>query len=230
MTDRELMQQALEALSSMLTHMGMDEDDWNKPTFNQCRKAEAALRERLARQKQEPVAWMEAWYGSGPERGWWIVAGRDHIAYLGDQIESDEVSKIVAAHNITQQPVQKPVAWLCRDYYNTLKLVQIEPPPPLAFPVYTAPQPAQQPVAWICDRADGVRSLWWSKQQALQLNEGHNFTPLYTAPQPAQQPLTEEQIDEMWRQATIKPALTSEFVRAFARAIEAALGITGEKK
>ena len=52
MTDRELMQQALEALSAMLTHMGMDEDDWNKPTFNQCRKAEAALRERLAQPVQ----------------------------------------------------------------------------------------------------------------------------------------------------------------------------------
>lgn len=55
MTDRELMQKALEALSAMLTHMGMDEDDWNKPTFNQCRKAEAALRERLAQPEQEPL-------------------------------------------------------------------------------------------------------------------------------------------------------------------------------
>lgn len=56
MTDRELMQQALEALSAMLTHMGMDEDEWNRPTFNQCRKAEAALRERLAQPEQKPVA------------------------------------------------------------------------------------------------------------------------------------------------------------------------------
>lgn len=28
-----------EALSAMLTHMGMDEDEWNKPTFNQARAA-----------------------------------------------------------------------------------------------------------------------------------------------------------------------------------------------
>lgn len=27
------------ALSAMLTHMGMDEDEWNKPTFDQARKA-----------------------------------------------------------------------------------------------------------------------------------------------------------------------------------------------
>ena len=36
----------LAALNAMLTHMGMDEDEWNKPTFNQARaaiaKAEAA--------------------------------------------------------------------------------------------------------------------------------------------------------------------------------------------
>ena len=29
----------LEALNAMLTHMGMDEDDWNKVTFNQARAA-----------------------------------------------------------------------------------------------------------------------------------------------------------------------------------------------
>lgn len=70
MTDRELMQKALEALSAMLTHMGMDEDDWNKPTFNQCRKAEAALRERLAQPEQEPVAWMDSSWADPDTRGW----------------------------------------------------------------------------------------------------------------------------------------------------------------
>ena len=29
----------LKALSAMLTHMGMDEDEWNKPTFDQARAA-----------------------------------------------------------------------------------------------------------------------------------------------------------------------------------------------
>jgi regulator of replication initiation timing len=28
-----------EALGAMLTHMGMDEDEWNKPTFDQARAA-----------------------------------------------------------------------------------------------------------------------------------------------------------------------------------------------
>ena len=31
----------LAALNAMLTHMGMDEDEWNKPTFNQARVAVA---------------------------------------------------------------------------------------------------------------------------------------------------------------------------------------------
>lgn len=39
---------AEEALNAMLTHMGMDEDEWTKPTFNQAREALAAIRETLA--------------------------------------------------------------------------------------------------------------------------------------------------------------------------------------
>ena len=31
--------QLLKALNAMLTHMGMDEDEWNKPTFDQARAA-----------------------------------------------------------------------------------------------------------------------------------------------------------------------------------------------
>ena len=51
----------------------------------------------------------------------------------------------------------------------------------------------------------------------------------YVKEQPKREPLSDEQIDEMWREATLKPALTSEFVHAFARAIERAHGIGGEK-
>ena len=32
-----LNQELLAALNAMLTHMGMDEDEWNKPTFDQAR-------------------------------------------------------------------------------------------------------------------------------------------------------------------------------------------------
>lgn len=53
---------------------------------------------------------------------------------------------------------------------------------------------------------------------------------LRDAPTQASQLLTDEQIDQMWREATIKPALTSEFVRTFARAVEAAHGIGAAQK
>ena len=54
----EAMKQALEAMNAMLTHMGMDEDEWNKVTFNQMRKAITSIRQAIADlEKQEPVAW-----------------------------------------------------------------------------------------------------------------------------------------------------------------------------
>ena len=57
--------------------------------------------------EQEPVAWIERWYGSGPERGWWIVCGRDHIAHLGPaEMSGEAASKIVSAHN-TSPPAQR---------------------------------------------------------------------------------------------------------------------------
>lgn len=37
--------QLLKALNAMLTHMGMDEDEWNKPTFDQARAAIKAAEE-----------------------------------------------------------------------------------------------------------------------------------------------------------------------------------------
>jgi len=63
-----------------------------------------------AKQISEPVTWVERWYGSGAEQGWWIVCGRDHIVHLGTDVQGDgdTVRKIVDAHNscITPQPRQ----------------------------------------------------------------------------------------------------------------------------
>ena len=36
---RERVKVLEDALNAMLTHMGMDEDEWNKPTFDQARSA-----------------------------------------------------------------------------------------------------------------------------------------------------------------------------------------------
>jgi hypothetical protein len=75
-------------------------------------KAITALREELAEQpaQQEPAAWIERWYGSRPERGWWIVCGRDHIAHLGpSEFAEEAASKIVTAHNTTPPAQRKPL-------------------------------------------------------------------------------------------------------------------------
>ena len=42
-TLRATLKRAREALGAMLTHMGMDEDEWNKPTFDQARAAISAI-------------------------------------------------------------------------------------------------------------------------------------------------------------------------------------------
>jgi hypothetical protein len=55
---QEALRMALEAMNAMLTHMGMDEDEWNKVTFDQMRQAIKAAEEALAQPEQEPVAWL----------------------------------------------------------------------------------------------------------------------------------------------------------------------------
>lgn len=57
-------------------------------------------------EKYPPEQWRERWYGSGSEKGWWIVCGRNRIAHLGVQVSSDEVSKVVDAHNRYKPTVQ----------------------------------------------------------------------------------------------------------------------------
>ena len=86
-----------------------------------------------------------------------------------------------------------------------------------------APQPQveQEPVAELFVRPQNLNCK--SNQARLATLWG------YVKEQPKREPLSDEQIDEMWREATLKPALTSEFVHAFARAIERAHGIGGEK-
>lgn len=41
-----VVEQLVSALNAMLTHMGMDEDEWNKPTFDQARAAIAAAEQK----------------------------------------------------------------------------------------------------------------------------------------------------------------------------------------
>ncbi len=43
--------------------------------------------------------WIERYHGSHPQKGWTIVGGGEEIVYLGESVSSEQVSKIIAAHN-----------------------------------------------------------------------------------------------------------------------------------
>ena len=86
----EALKLAEEALNAMLTHMGMDEDEWTKPTFNQAREALAAIREALAEPEittpdvcGEVCARAKLCYGCGKA---FDEALADHIADAGKVI------------------------------------------------------------------------------------------------------------------------------------------------
>jgi hypothetical protein len=74
---------AEEALNAMLTHMGMDEDEWTKPTFDQSRKTLAAIRETLAKR---PVDYDQCYVDGFVDGFETQVAEQDHIANAGKMI------------------------------------------------------------------------------------------------------------------------------------------------
>ena len=78
----------------------------------------------------------------------------------------------------------------------------------------------QEPVAWM-DASE--TALSWE-------NYLDGMKPLYTTPPAAQRkPLTEDEVLRLWAGDVSRPVLGKNKVLAFARAIEAAHGITGEK-
>ena len=90
-------------------------------------------------------------------------------------------------------------------------------------------QPAQQqePVAWMYDCGGGGRMY------AEELDGVPGWTPLYTSP-PASKPLTDQAVWNLYKNLWMfhpaeEPRLAGDILK-FARAIEAAHGITGETK
>jgi hypothetical protein len=83
----------------------------------------------------------------------------------------------------------------------------------------------QEPVAW-----QWLTTAHFRKKLPKDAERGA-WNPLYTTPPAAQrQLLTDAEVLHLWAGDTPRPVLGKNKVLAFARAIEAAHGITGEKK
>jgi hypothetical protein len=92
------------------------------------------------------------------------------------------------------------------------------------------PAPAQEPVAWLFQHEETGLTECVDAQQVEWGFEKNNprwqkVAPLYTTPPAPAQPLTDEQIDEI-DEANWQEDHTVWGIREFARAIEAAHGIT----
>jgi len=90
-----------------------------------------------------------------------------------------------------------------------------------------AEQPAgQEPVAYMLPRDGDDCAIFREPSSFATRYSPKGWTPLYTAPQPAKrEPLTDGQIAEI---AATPCAVVGSYVHTFARAIEAAHGITKE--
>ena len=134
MTDREIMQQALEALEHIIYW------DNEKPEWEYAHAAITALRSRLAQPEQPTKIDIDYWMSSRSQ----IIAA---LAKAGFTLMSNANGFWLEP---APQPEQEPMAWLYRDSWGALKLSQTTPPPVGAFPVYTTP-PQRKPLTdeWI---------------------------------------------------------------------------------
>lgn len=95
-------------------------------------------------------------------------------------------------------------------------------------------EPAQEPVAWMVYTLDG-KSVCVTDNPA-DFTERHKVLPLYTSdpiytnPAPQRKPLSDEDLMAAWRTVCERNVTTDELVKTFARVVEFAHGIKGEKK
>lgn len=125
-----------DCLNQNLPHAGYRRYDLRIEAYReQIAKHEKAITDltaaiKAAEKQQQPVAWVERWYGSGPDRGWWVwEAGLTHgnaIAYIGESDSAEKLaSLIVKKHNaaIHTPPAAQPAP----DLLNALKRIVDEP-------------------------------------------------------------------------------------------------------
>lgn len=113
-------------------------------TVGDFRKAREALAAAKAVQPQAQASYCERWYGSGDERGWWIVRGglvkREHVAFLGESVAPEEVSKVVAALNAHHPKASEP-GWM---------------------PIESAPKDSSRILVYLPTSNRPVQEVWWA--------------------------------------------------------------------
>jgi hypothetical protein len=154
-----------------------------------------------------------------------VTSGNDPNNWVTVADGGEPARKAITAlrQAIKQAAPALPVAWRCFDSW----VITSSEPPLYASekqPFYIAPppQPEQaQPFGYF--RYDLRLDAW------VQNREGTTGTPFYTAP-PKRQPLTDEEISRLW-DSHVVPVFDKNGINpiVFARAIEAAHNITGEK-
>jgi hypothetical protein len=228
-TDRELMQQALDALEWHIK---------NRPYVPlRTQKAFTALRERLA-QPEFPM------HEEG-EDGWSDFVCPDPKSYLMKCCDCGLVHeaqfKVVRYKSEAEREDCEPVDDPNLQAVFRMRRSEQWSPKDTAYRPGGLAQPEQEPVAWMWRCKPYCNWPEWSvslKRPADSGCDGHKRTegyedvPLYTSP-PQSKPLTDEVIwleyQRFWPfHPAEEPTLAKDIVK-FARAIEAAHGITGEQ-
>ena len=238
----EQAQQIEEAFNSMLTHMGMDEDEWTKPTFNQAREALATIRAARAQEQaeQEPLMvtpgggafpFVEVGYVGefvAPTES--LPAGTPLCVAPVEPMKQGVNQELNWGNNkfmLNEQPVkQKSAAWKCACGAN----LYIDSN---GAPASKAEQVGQHPMDYDQGFVDGVEAqlaeqadhepvakvchdlpshIGWNPN--LAVNEFPEGMFLYTRPTRTKD-LTDEEIMEIMKQ----PFNQREYLEQFARAV-----------
>ena len=153
MTDRELMQMALDALQKI--YIAPEHEEYIRVWWPACEEAIKALRDRLEQPELKPVAWFPAplktKWGEGMVQA---DLGIDDDHTVSIYCEGDQIDKVEEMFGINKEPKA------LRD-----RLAQPEP----------------EPVAWLIQYSDRHEFVWGKKPVFLSATV-LAVEPLYTAP------------------------------------------------
>ena len=167
----------------------------------------------ITQNTQDHYSKFHSWFDSELHRQKYT---KDHPAYLAAQ-EAWNAANDAAQHRINRLNAEME-AWKVRFKIAEDALAKLN-------------GPEQKPVAWADINALTEQFNSVNCGTAYRL-PGEGRQPLYTSPPPQRKPLPCETLRELWCDASLANSGSGWFVvsEAFARAIEAAHGITGESK